>query len=124
MAALRLGNLVTRLRVARVLPLPRGPAPYRAFAATPSPPKAAEPKVSAAAEAPATSSGGEALKGPQGPGKPQPKIHNQSVPGVMPGLTEAQKREVEQHNREFEQRHDRASPAEDDKVDKKFWQGA
>jgi hypothetical protein len=31
--------------------------------------------------------------------------------------------DVEQHNREFERRHDRAQPAEDDKVDKKFWEG-
>jgi len=31
--------------------------------------------------------------------------------------------EVEQHNKEFEQRYDRAPKAEDDKVDKKFWSG-
>lgn len=66
--------------------------------------------------------GGEALKGPQGRGAPQPKIQNQTVPGTRPGLTEEQKREVEQHNREFEKRHDRAAPAGEDLVDKKFWQ--
>ncbi|KAL7625788.1 hypothetical protein AAE478_005011 [Parahypoxylon ruwenzoriense] len=71
----------------------------------------------------APQSGGEALKGPQGQGKPRPKIHNQSVPGAKPGLNDEQKREVERHNQDFEKRHDRASPASEDKVDKKFWRG-
>ncbi|KAI5921399.1 hypothetical protein F4810DRAFT_712653 [Camillea tinctor] len=71
----------------------------------------------------ASRSGGEALKGPQGKGKPSPKIHNQAIPGTTSGLTEEQKREVEEHNADFEKRHDRASPASDDKVDKKFWKG-
>ena len=71
----------------------------------------------------ASQNGGEALKGPQGEGKPRPKIHNQSVPGVREGLTEEQKREVERHNEEFEKRHDRGKEAPDDKVDKKFWKG-
>ncbi|KAK8067035.1 hypothetical protein PG997_013782 [Apiospora hydei] len=65
--------------------------------------------------------GGEALKGPQGKGSPQPKIINQSIPGAKPGLSEEQKQEVERHNADFDQRHDRASTAADDKVDKKFW---
>lgn len=69
----------------------------------------------------ASRKGGEALKGPQGKGTPQPKIHNQAIPGATAGLTEEQKQEVEQHNTEFEKRHDRAQPAADDKVDKKFW---
>ncbi|KAI1326834.1 hypothetical protein F5Y16DRAFT_399954 [Xylariaceae sp. FL0255] len=70
--------------------------------------------------------GGDALKGPQGDGAPQPKIFNQSVPmpGVKSGLTEEQKAEVEQHNREFDERHDRAQPAADDKVNKDFWKGS
>ncbi|KAH6649122.1 hypothetical protein BKA67DRAFT_381686 [Truncatella angustata] len=67
--------------------------------------------------------GGEALKGPQGEGAPKPKIHNQSVSGVKSGLSEEQKREVEQHNADFEKRHDRAGAAGEDKVDQKFWQG-
>ncbi|KAI1635911.1 hypothetical protein F4809DRAFT_611811 [Biscogniauxia mediterranea] len=71
----------------------------------------------------ASQNGGEALKGPQGKGKPRPKIYNQAVPGTKSGLSEEQKREVEDHNASFEKRHDRASPAENDKVDKKFWQG-
>ncbi|KAI8625348.1 hypothetical protein F5Y19DRAFT_268233 [Xylariaceae sp. FL1651] len=70
-----------------------------------------------------TEKGGEALKGPQGDGAPQPKIHNQSVPGVKSGLTDEQKREVEKHNEEFEKKHDKAEPAQPDKVNKKFWSG-
>lgn len=69
----------------------------------------------------ATGKGGEALKGPQGEGSPQPKIMNQSVPGAKPGLSEEQKQEVEQHNVDFDKRHDRAAPAADDKVNQKFW---
>ncbi|KAF9873680.1 hypothetical protein CkaCkLH20_08790 [Colletotrichum karsti] len=53
---------------------------------------------------------------------PQPKITNSSVPGQGPDkLTEEQKREVDEHNRDFEKKLDRAQPAADDKVDKKFW---
>ncbi|KAL3427983.1 hypothetical protein PVAG01_01492 [Phlyctema vagabunda] len=41
-----------------------------------------------------------------------------------PGVNSPEKqKEVDQHNKEFEQRHDRAAPAADDKVDKKFWSG-
>jgi hypothetical protein len=80
-----------------------------------------------AGEIPNSGSGnanGEALKGPQGENAPpQPKIHNQSVPGVQSGLTEEQKQEVERHNADFEKRHDRAESAPSDKVDKKFWSG-
>lgn len=67
--------------------------------------------------------GGEGLKGPQGAGAPQPKIHNQSVPGVKPGLTDEQKQEVERHNKDFEKKHDMADSAPQDKVNKKFWKG-
>ncbi|ETS79896.1 hypothetical protein PFICI_07425 [Pestalotiopsis fici W106-1] len=67
--------------------------------------------------------GGEALKGPQGEGAPRPKIHNQSVPSAKQGLSEEQKREVEEHNKDFEKRHDRAAPAGEDKVDKNYWKG-
>ncbi|KAK8101692.1 hypothetical protein PG999_012066 [Apiospora kogelbergensis] len=70
----------------------------------------------------ASNKGGEALKGPQGEGSPQPKILNQSMtPAAKSGLSEEQKREVEQHNVDFDKRHDRAASAADDKVDKKFW---
>jgi len=50
-----------------------------------------------------------------------PKIHDKDVPGPE---SEDRKAEVEQHNKEFEQGHDRApkSPVED-QVDKKFWKG-
>ncbi|KAI2623147.1 hypothetical protein GGR54DRAFT_596735 [Hypoxylon sp. NC1633] len=71
----------------------------------------------------ASQSGGEALKGPKGKGTPSPKIHNQAVPGVKSGLSDEQKQEVEQHNKDFEKRHDRAAPAADDKVDTKYWKG-
>lgn len=71
----------------------------------------------------ATAKGGEGLKGPTGEGTPQPKVMNQSVPGAKPGLTEEQKREVENHNADFDKRHDRSSKAPDDQVNKKFWQG-
>ncbi|KAK1625350.1 hypothetical protein BDP81DRAFT_452822 [Colletotrichum phormii] len=50
---------------------------------------------------------------------PQPKISNASVNGEK--LTEEQQREVDEHNRDFERKHDTAPSAEDDKVDKKFW---
>jgi hypothetical protein len=42
------------------------------------------------------------------------------VPG---GNSEEKQAEVDQHNREFEQGHDRAPAAAEDKVDKKFWSG-
>ncbi|GAW12706.1 hypothetical protein ANO14919_020760 [Xylariales sp. No.14919] len=70
-----------------------------------------------------TARGGEALKGPQGKNAPQPKILNQSANGAKPGLTDEQKREVERHNQDFEQKHDRAESAPQDKVDKRFWSG-
>jgi hypothetical protein len=71
----------------------------------------------------AARSGGEALKGPQGKGAPQPKIHNQAIPGAKEGLTEEQKAEVERHNADFEKRYDRGPAAAEDKVDSKYWKG-
>ncbi|KAI1818080.1 hypothetical protein GGS20DRAFT_529677 [Poronia punctata] len=71
----------------------------------------------------ANGKGGEGLKGPQGPNAPQPKIYNQSVPGVKSGLTDEQKQEVEEHNRDFEKKHDKAESAPSDKVNKNFWSG-
>lgn len=72
------------------------------------------------------------MRGSTGGGKPlessqnapkQPKVWNHSVSGSEPGkgLTEEQQREVDEHNADFEKKHDRASPAEDDRVDKSFW---
>lgn len=52
---------------------------------------------------------------------PKPKISNNSEPGK--GMDKGKEAEVEQHNKEFEQRHDRAAKAEPDKVDEKFWKG-
>ncbi|KAL6818400.1 hypothetical protein GGI42DRAFT_347646 [Trichoderma sp. SZMC 28013] len=57
---------------------------------------------------------------------PQPKISNLSMPGVNKSqeLTEEQKEEVRQHNKDFEKKFDHGNTAPDDKVDKKFWEGA
>lgn len=50
----------------------------------------------------------------------QPKISDKNEPGTD---DKEYAKEVEEHNREFEKRHDRAKEAEDDKVDEKFWEG-
>ncbi|CZR60844.1 uncharacterized protein PAC_10740 [Phialocephala subalpina] len=50
-----------------------------------------------------------------------PKLHDESVPGK--DNSSDKQAEVEKHNREFEQGHDRAQAAAEDKVDKKFWEG-
>lgn len=50
----------------------------------------------------------------------RPKISDKKTPNEGDAEKQA---EVEQHNKEFEKRHDRAPKAEDDKVDKKFWAG-
>ena len=50
-----------------------------------------------------------------------PKVSDKNVPGKE--NTEAKQAEVEQHNKEFYERHDRAPKAAADKVDKKFWSG-
>ncbi|KAF5018663.1 hypothetical protein F66182_9338 [Fusarium sp. NRRL 66182] len=68
--------------------------------------------------------GGEALDASSKNAPPQPKVSNQSIPGNQTDtLTEEQKREVEEHNRDFDEKHDRGNRAPDDKVDKKFWGG-
>jgi hypothetical protein len=65
--------------------------------------------------------GGESTSGQDG-GAPQPKISDKATPNEAKGDAKKQA-EVEQHNKEFEKRHDRAPPAEEDKVDSKFWSG-
>ncbi|RSL53745.1 hypothetical protein CEP54_010244 [Fusarium duplospermum] len=69
--------------------------------------------------------GGEPLEASSSNAPPQPKVTNQSIPGSTQTdtLTEEQKREVEEHNRDFEKKHDHGNQAPDDKVDKKFWGG-
>ncbi|KAM0433018.1 hypothetical protein ACHAPT_004723 [Fusarium lateritium] len=69
--------------------------------------------------------GGEPLEASSANAPPQPKVSNQSIPGSTQTdtLTEEQKREVEEHNRHFEKKHDHGNQAPDDKVDKKFWGG-
>jgi hypothetical protein len=49
----------------------------------------------------------------------RPKISDMSEPTTK---NLEQQAEVEQHNKEFEKGHDRAPPAAEDKVDKKFWE--
>lgn len=66
--------------------------------------------------------GGEALSSSEHP-PAQPKINNASVPGEKKKLSKEQQEEVDQHNKEFDEKHDRASPAAEDKVDKQFWKG-
>ncbi|CAN8103290.1 unnamed protein product [Discula destructiva] len=74
-------------------------------------------------EAKGRTGGGEPLEASDNP-PPRPKILNASVPGAGPNkLTKEQQEEVDRHNAEFEKRADRASSAEDDKVDKSFWKG-
>jgi hypothetical protein len=53
----------------------------------------------------------------------QPKITNASVPGERPNLSSEQQAEVDEHNRDFENKHGKADAAGDDKVDKSFWSG-
>lgn len=74
-------------------------------------------------EAKGRTGGGDSLEASSNP-PPRPKIHNASVPGSGPNkLTKEQQEEVDRHNADFEKKHDRASSAEDDKVDKNFWKG-
>jgi hypothetical protein len=57
----------------------------------------------------------------------KPKISNLSVPGgpeeAAKNMTDAQRKEVEEHNKDFERKHDRGEKAPRDKVDKNFWKG-
>ncbi|KAJ4416995.1 hypothetical protein N0V82_006444 [Gnomoniopsis sp. IMI 355080] len=74
-------------------------------------------------EAKGRTGGGDSLEASENP-PPRPKIHNASVPGAGRNkLTKEQQEEVDRHNADFEKKHDRASAAEDDKVNKHFWKG-
>ncbi|KAF4997019.1 hypothetical protein FGRMN_4159 [Fusarium graminum] len=76
-------------------------------------------------DAKGTTGGGEPLDASSENAPPKPKVSNQSIPGNQTdSLTEEQKKEVEQHNKEFDERHDRGNRAPGDKVDKDFWGGA
>ncbi|KAF5980340.1 hypothetical protein FCOIX_4864 [Fusarium coicis] len=75
-------------------------------------------------EAKGRTGGGEALDASSKNAPPQPKVSNQSIPGNQTDeLTEEQKKEVEEHNKDFDKKHDRGNVAPGDKVDKKFWGG-
>ncbi|OAQ68705.1 hypothetical protein VFPPC_13725 [Pochonia chlamydosporia 170] len=72
--------------------------------------------------------GGEALNATAEGAPPKPKVFNFSTtgaPGEEQGLTEEQKREVEEHNREFERTHEGELQEEgrENKVHSKFWNG-
>ncbi|QBZ60668.1 hypothetical protein PoMZ_07610 [Pyricularia oryzae] len=68
--------------------------------------------------------GGKPLESSSENAPPPPKVNNSSIPGDgRDKLSKEQKQEVDEHNREFEERHDRASPASKDKVNKSFWSG-
>ncbi|KAH8895008.1 hypothetical protein GQ53DRAFT_744434 [Thozetella sp. PMI_491] len=82
-----------------------------------------EAEKASTADARGRTGGGKPLAASDHP-PPQPKILNAQVPGGEGGLTAEQQREVDEHNKEFEQKHDRASQAPDDRVDKKFWSNA
>ncbi|KAF5006188.1 hypothetical protein FDECE_7429 [Fusarium decemcellulare] len=76
-------------------------------------------------EAKGRTGGGEPLDASSDNAPPQPKVSNQSIPGSSQtdSLTEEQKREVEEHNKDFDKKHDHGNQAPDDKVDKRFWSG-
>ncbi|KAK3361337.1 hypothetical protein B0T24DRAFT_539372 [Lasiosphaeria ovina] len=80
------------------------------------------PDELAGGEALGRTGGGEPLESSKSP-PAQPKISNASVPGQKAKLTKEQQAEVDEHNREFENKHGKAHAAGDDKVDKKFWSG-
>lgn len=67
--------------------------------------------------------GGASLDSSSDNAPPKPKVWNQHIPGgsQTASLTEEQKREVEEHNKDFEKKHDIGNRAAEDKVDKKFW---
>ncbi len=108
-----------------------------AYSTTSSPPSASGPssETKNTSEAPALVpdplAEGDA-RGRTGGGKPlsssdhppaKPKIYNASVHGGTQTLTEEQKAEVDAHNAEFEKKHGKATPAQEDKVNKSFWSG-
>ncbi|KAI9738899.1 MAG: hypothetical protein M1818_005212 [Claussenomyces sp. TS43310] len=65
----------------------------------------------------------EAMKA-KGPDGAQPKILDSKKPGGgIDTIGEEKKAEVEKHNRDYEQGHDRAQGDDTEKVDKKFWEG-
>ncbi|CAG9952506.1 unnamed protein product [Clonostachys rosea f. rosea IK726] len=69
--------------------------------------------------------GGKKLDASSPNAPPKPKVSNLSMPAVdkEAHLTDEQRAEVEEHNRDFDKKHDRASPAPNDQVDKGFWSG-
>lgn len=73
--------------------------------------------------APGRTGGGEPLASSEN-APPRPKVNNASIPGEgIDSLSKEQQEEVDEHNKDFDKKHDRAIPAAEDKVDKGFWKG-
>ncbi|KFA46027.1 hypothetical protein S40293_07456 [Stachybotrys chartarum IBT 40293] len=75
----------------------------------------------AAGSAKGSTGGGEPLQSTSPNAPSPPKISNFAIKGADKKLSEEQQREVDEHNKDFDQKHDRGNQAPDDKVDKKFW---
>ncbi|KAK5652216.1 hypothetical protein OQA88_10713 [Cercophora sp. LCS_1] len=88
----------------------------------PSPTESVVPDGLAEGDARGRTGGGKPLDSSHAP-PPKPKIYNSSVHGGTAKLTKEQQEEVDQHNREFEEKHGKAPSAAKDKVDKSFWSG-
>jgi len=100
-----------------------GPAPKRSGNSSEngnSPTDGVVPDELADGDALGRTGGGKPLEGSHDAPKP-PKVDSFSLPGGKPKLTKEQQAEVDEHNRDFEAKHGKAEPAEDDKVDSKFW---
>jgi len=128
----RLGLLRTGASTLNRTLLPR--ATERTFSATPPRFLADKPDSSDPGAVPDSLSqqkfkgrtgGGEPLDASAEFAAPKPKISNLSVPGKTEreDLTEEQRKEVDEHNADFEKKHDHGASAPDDKVDKKYWSG-
>ncbi|KAH7312546.1 hypothetical protein B0I35DRAFT_480994 [Stachybotrys elegans] len=64
--------------------------------------------------------GGKPLQGTSPEAPSPPKVSNFSV-GSDTKLNKEQQREVDEHNKDFDKRHDRGDSAPEDKVHSKFW---
>jgi hypothetical protein len=81
------------------------------------------PDQLAEGDAKGVTGGGEPLESSDRFAPPPPKVENAKIRAGQK-LTEEQQKEVDQHNRDFEKKHDRAGSAAKDKVDEDFWGGS
>ncbi|KAF1959499.1 hypothetical protein CC80DRAFT_405988 [Byssothecium circinans] len=90
----------------------------------PPPPKVAKQSSSSSSQSSEKSGGSDKGGSEKGSGKPQPKILNDDPPSK-----ENESEDVKEHNKEVDQRAERAheqvsnEDAKNDKVPKKFWSG-